>query len=521
MLSSCAGIIGNRGQSNYAAGSTFQDALASSKFPHIKSIVTLDLGMIYGAGYISERPEVAQDLEAQGYMPVPLNEFLALLEFNMRPENIAAGSRQLIIGTEPLVELEGSQSIYDNQFAIRDSKFRHIRRRYLDGTAKVSEKKAESVETLLREAKSAEQVRQVVTEAICKKISAQTLVDIEKIGHSDSPADLGLDSLIAVELRNWISQTFDSSLKLTDILKSSSITSLAATVHGQSTFLSELPTMSESDAMESSTPATSDMEVQNNPEELPPVPLPDLSETIQKYLQSLQPLISPEEFQSSSSIARKFESQDGEGWQLQKRLQERAQSAEHRDWLYNIYIDSMYFDLRDALMYTSSYFGSHPISKRQFSAAEKAAVISSAVYGFKLLWDEGRLPPSKMNDEVVCMDSYRWLFNSCRIPGSQADYPQKWPARDFLVAIRKGHMFKMPLRVNGKVASISQLKRGFEEIMEVVNQSAPEAADVGALTSHPRDIWFEVSLLLPIFTLLFENLQTSFRVARLCLRRAR
>lgn len=507
-LSSCAGIVGNRGQANYASGGTFQDAIASCKFPHIKSMVTLDLGMVYGAGYISERPELVQELEVQGYVPVLLNEFFALFEFSIRPENIASGSRQLIIGTEPFVEDEGSQSIYDNRFGMRDSKLRHVRRRQLDKATKVSETKEDSVESLLRDAKSSDQIRQIVTEAICKKISAQTLVDVDKINHSDSPADLGLDSLIAVELRNWIAQTFDSSLKLIDILKSPSITSLAATVHEQSTYLSELvATLSQESEKEkpelekekpelkkekSSTSLTSsNISIENKYETLPQLPLPDLSETVEKYLESVRPLVSPEELEITSTIARRFASKGGDGTRLQKKLQERAQSVEHRDWLYNLYIDFMYFDARDMILY-SNYVGTHPSSPHDHSPAQAAAVLSFATYEFKLQWDKGRLPQSKMNDEVVCMDSFRWMFNACRIPGEKVDYPQKWPAQEFLIAIRKGHMFKLPLRVGGQIASISQLRRGFEEVMKIADQS-PSGADVGALTSDLRDDWFKVN----------------------------
>lgn len=493
-LSSCAGIVGNRGQANYAAGGTFQDALAGCKFPHIKSIVTLDLGMVYGAGYISERPELVQELEVQGYVPVLLNEFFALFEYSIRPETIASGSRQLIIGTEPFVEDESNQSIYDNRFGMRDSKLRHVRRRQLDKETKLSETKEDSVESLLREAKSSDQMQQVVTDAICKKISAQTLVDVEKINHSDSPADLGLDSLIAVELRNWIAQSFNSSLKLIDILKSSSITALAATVHEQSTFLLELVRKMSVEEEPSTTvdSSNSSSKIESKYEKLPQLPLPDLSDTIERYLESVRPLVSSEELERTTTIARRFASKNGDGAWLQRKLLERAQSVEHRDWLYSLYIDFMYFDVRDVILY-SNYVGTHPESPHNHSPAQSAAVISFATYDFKLQWDEGRLSQTKMNDEVVCMDSYRWMFNACRIPGAKVDYPQKWPGQDFLVAIRKGHMFKLPLRVDGQVASISQLRRGFEEVIRIADQSTP-GADAGALTSDLRDDWFKVNI---------------------------
>ena len=73
LLSSCAGIIGNRGQGNYASACTFQDAFARYRTRLGLPTHSLDLGMIESAGYVSENLDCLQFLTAQGFTPVKLN----------------------------------------------------------------------------------------------------------------------------------------------------------------------------------------------------------------------------------------------------------------------------------------------------------------------------------------------------------------------------------------------------------------------------------------------------------------
>ena len=231
-----------------------------------------------------------------------------------------------------------------------------------------------------------------------------------------------------------MSQTFDSPLKLIDIL---SVMLLAALVNERSTSLSKKPAPN-LEASPEPREAT-DIIAPNGHQlqTLPKLPLSGLADTVRRYLESIHPLVSPEEFERASSIANKFISKDGEGPWLQERLQEREKSHEYRNWLYNPYVDGLYFTDRRPTVPFVSYFGSYPVGQRSDSPALKAAIISSAAYQYKRLFDEGQLRPEILNGEPMCMDSYRWLFNSCRIPGEQVDYPQKWPAQDFLLAIRK------------------------------------------------------------------------------------
>ncbi|KAL8725436.1 MAG: hypothetical protein Q9181_006418 [Wetmoreana brouardii] len=62
LLSSITGITGNYGQANYAAGNTYQDALAQYRVTHGQKAVSADLSNIRSVGYLAERHELATAL---------------------------------------------------------------------------------------------------------------------------------------------------------------------------------------------------------------------------------------------------------------------------------------------------------------------------------------------------------------------------------------------------------------------------------------------------------------------------
>lgn len=79
-LSSASGVIGNRGQGNYAAGNCFQDALARHRTSQGMHSVSIDLGPVMGAGMLENDEKTCAILKASGFFMVMLDDFLFLVE---------------------------------------------------------------------------------------------------------------------------------------------------------------------------------------------------------------------------------------------------------------------------------------------------------------------------------------------------------------------------------------------------------------------------------------------------------
>jgi len=108
LLSSTMGVAGNPEQSNYAAGSTFQDALARHLASQGIHAVSLDLPVILGVGFVAEKPELLNYMRSIGWAFMDENE-------SMR-EALLAKNR--ISGVAPLTPLDKNNKL-TNQVANR------------------------------------------------------------------------------------------------------------------------------------------------------------------------------------------------------------------------------------------------------------------------------------------------------------------------------------------------------------------------------------------------------------------
>lgn len=98
MLSSAVGIVGNSSQANYAAGSSFLNALSQHRRSLGLPALSLDLGIINSVGYVAENAEVAKRLARMGHDSISEDRMLALIELaiadsqqNKRPSQIVTG----------------------------------------------------------------------------------------------------------------------------------------------------------------------------------------------------------------------------------------------------------------------------------------------------------------------------------------------------------------------------------------------------------------------------------------------
>jgi len=85
MLSSSSGVIGNRGQANYASGNAFQDGLALHRTALGRPTFSLDLGLVLEAGMVARDASLLDRMRAAGFFGTRLTDVHFLVLRAMAP----------------------------------------------------------------------------------------------------------------------------------------------------------------------------------------------------------------------------------------------------------------------------------------------------------------------------------------------------------------------------------------------------------------------------------------------------
>lgn len=499
MLSSLSGIVGSRGQANYAAGNTFQDALANSKKMCGMNYLALDLGMMVESdAYNDDEGQVrTKNLVRQGWLSMKDKELLSLLRYAISTEAYQSPYRQIVTGID-------GRSIHEAAnptAAIQGAMFSHIRSSYISKDGSKSKEDTGSWQLAVKSALSSENALQIIIDALSQQLSNITAVDSDKIARESPLLELGLDSLLAIELKNWISQEFDAQIQASEILDEPSLVALGMKVATRSSLV-EISAITKPEIRASKTSSNSELHSANEPitvkvhglnnrnkttVNLQRLPIPDLSSTLDLYITSARPFLTTEQLQHTSITVEQF--RGGIGQQLQQRLIDRSQDSRLDNWQYQLQVDCIYLKRRAPLHPYSTFYGVYVVTNAPHSQAERAALISMAAFNFKQSLEAGGLEQDHMNEEPLCMDSLQWLFNTTREPGIGIDKICKYPGNDYVVAIRRGQFFKVQLAENKMSLPYSKLKTEFEAIQDLQMETQPSVA---SLTAEKRDAWADL-----------------------------
>ncbi|KAK2057644.1 putative polyketide synthase [Colletotrichum caudatum] len=233
LFSSISYVIGQAGQANYAAANGFLAAFAQYRHAQGLPASVLDIGIMEGAGYISENSTVLEHFKALNYQTLKEEDLLNALAYSLAHQDspAPASNGKYVNAAQIAVGLGSSKALDDPSNRIswkRDVRMTaaHTKDSAITSqTAPESRGLAQFLGGLASNpaALDATETRDFLTAQIGESIYGMMMKKKEDINVDIPLAVLGVDSLVAIEIRDWWHRTFGLHVNVLAIMGAGSI----------------------------------------------------------------------------------------------------------------------------------------------------------------------------------------------------------------------------------------------------------------------------------------------------------
>ncbi|XP_038155947.1 carnitine O-palmitoyltransferase 1, muscle isoform [Cyprinodon tularosa] len=225
---------------------------------------------------------------------------------------------------------------------------------------------------------------------------------------------------------------------------------------------------------------------------LPRLPVPRVDDTIQRYLESVRPLLDSKQYNRMEILANEFK--ETESTQLQRYLILKSWWATNyvSDW----WEEYIYLRSRGPIMVNSNFYIMDLLymtpTHRQ---AARAGNVVHAMLQYRRKLERGEHAPLRALGTVpMCSTQMERMFNTTRIPGIETDIVQHLTDRKHLIVYHKGRFFQVWLYIGGRHLLPSELETQFQRILNDPSEPQPGELKLAALTAGARVPWARARL---------------------------
>uniref|UniRef100_A0A8C1QEN1 carnitine O-palmitoyltransferase n=1 Tax=Cyprinus carpio TaxID=7962 RepID=A0A8C1QEN1_CYPCA len=224
---------------------------------------------------------------------------------------------------------------------------------------------------------------------------------------------------------------------------------------------------------------------------LPHLPVPSIKDTLERYLESVKPLLDVDGFQRMTRLAAEFEKSLGN--RLQKYLKLKALWATNyvSDW----WEEYVYLRSRSPIMVNSNYYGMDFLYVTPTSTqAARAGNTITALFLYRRKVNREELNPSRIPGTVIplCAAQCERMFNTTRTPGEETDVLQHWQDSEFVAVYHRGRYFRLWVYRAGRLLSPREIQYQIQRILDDPSPPSPGEDKLGALTAGNRTPWAQM-----------------------------
>ncbi|KAM4667485.1 carnitine O-palmitoyltransferase 1, liver isoform 2-T11 [Amazona ochrocephala] len=221
---------------------------------------------------------------------------------------------------------------------------------------------------------------------------------------------------------------------------------------------------------------------------LPRLPVPAVKDTVNRYLESVRPLMDDEEFRRMEGLAKDFALNLGPRLQWYLKLKSWWATNYVSDW----WEEYVYLRGRGPIMVNSNYFAMDflYLSPTTMQAARAGNVIHAILLYRKKL-DRQEIKPILLMGSTVPLCSAQWerMFNTSRIPGEESDTLQHVKDSKHIVVYHKGRYFKVWLYHDGRLLKPREIEQQMQRILDDGSEPQSGEEKLAALTAGDRVPW--------------------------------
>ncbi|KAH6650452.1 hypothetical protein F5144DRAFT_45973 [Chaetomium tenue] len=217
-LSSVVVITGNKGQGIYAAANMFLNSMTMQRRKRGVPAAAVNIGAVLGNGYVTRELNHQQ----QTFLQEVGNNWLSEQDFlTIFAEGVAASHVDSTEAVEITTGLRMLSSRDENVTWATNPKFQYLVQAHVaSAAAKLATSSNVSLKKQLEDIKTIQEASEILEDAYTSKLRAVLQFAPDRDVLSAALDDLGMDSLVAVEIRSWVLKELSADITVLEVLNS-------------------------------------------------------------------------------------------------------------------------------------------------------------------------------------------------------------------------------------------------------------------------------------------------------------